>query len=64
MKNKLEPLSRELLLAQGMCCGRGCLNCPYDYESIPEPHRTKIQIRRKQWEISQSSKTTSNQCKS
>ena len=44
MKNKLEPLSRELLLAQGMCCGRGCLNCPYDYESIPEPHRTKIQI--------------------
>ena len=25
----VEPLSRELLLNQGHCCGNGCTNCPY-----------------------------------
>ncbi|MDO8537410.1 MAG: DUF5522 domain-containing protein [archaeon] len=26
---QFEPLSKELLLAQGACCGSGCKNCPF-----------------------------------
>lgn len=25
----MEPLSREVLMANGKCCGNGCTNCPY-----------------------------------
>jgi hypothetical protein len=25
----MEPLTREQLLANGKCCGNGCVNCPY-----------------------------------
>jgi hypothetical protein len=28
------------LLKRGWCCGNGCLNCPYDYEAVPEPKRS------------------------
>lgn len=28
----MEPLSRNLLIEKGVCCGRGCQNCPYDPE--------------------------------
>ena len=24
-----DPLSREILLSQGSCCGKGCYHCPY-----------------------------------
>ncbi len=27
---------------RGFCCGNGCLNCPYDYESVPEPRRSLL----------------------
>ncbi len=27
---------------RGYCCGNGCLNCPYDYEKVPEPKRTQL----------------------
>lgn len=30
------------LLKRGWCCGNGCLNCPYDYEAVPEPKRTAL----------------------
>jgi hypothetical protein len=34
------------LLGRGWCCGNGCLNCPYDYEAVPEPRRgTLLQAR-------------------
>lgn len=26
---KPEPLSADILILQGSCCGNGCLNCPY-----------------------------------
>jgi Family of unknown function (DUF5522) len=51
MKNKPEPLSREYLLRRKICCGCACENCPYDYESIPEPQRTKILNKRRMREI-------------
>lgn len=24
-----QPLSKEILLQRGQCCGRRCINCPY-----------------------------------
>ena len=27
------------LLRRGWCCGNGCLNCPFEYEAVPEPKR-------------------------
>jgi hypothetical protein len=29
-------------LQRGYCCGNGCKHCPYDYEKVPEPKRTKL----------------------
>ena len=28
-------LTRRFLLSRGTCCGSGCANCPYGYESVP-----------------------------
>lgn len=30
------------LIQRGYCCGNGCKNCPYDYEAVPEPKRSKL----------------------
>ncbi|MBX2906033.1 MAG: hypothetical protein KF744_08350 [Taibaiella sp.] len=30
------------LRERGYCCGNGCLNCPYDYERVPEPKRSLL----------------------
>jgi hypothetical protein len=30
------------LLKRGWCCGNGCLNCPYNYEAVPEPQRGRL----------------------
>lgn len=27
---------------RGYCCGNGCLNCPYDFDAVPEPRRTYL----------------------
>jgi len=35
-----QPLPKERLLAQGQCCGLGCLNCPY----APKHTRGSIKI--------------------
>ena len=32
----------EYHLRRGTCCGNGCINCPYDYESVFEPKRTEL----------------------
>ena len=29
-------------LEKGICCGMGCLHCPYDYENVPEPKRQEL----------------------
>jgi hypothetical protein len=34
------------LLKRGWCCGNGCLNCPYDYEAVPEPQRSRLRAAR------------------
>lgn len=30
------------LQKRGYCCGNGCLNCPYEYEAVPEPRRSML----------------------
>jgi hypothetical protein len=27
---------------RGFCCGNGCLHCPYDWDKVREPGRTKL----------------------
>lgn len=34
--------TKKFHLEKGYCCGNGCLNCPYDYENVPEPMRTRL----------------------
>jgi hypothetical protein len=34
-------------IKKGMCCGNGCLHCPYDFEQVPEPRRTALRNERK-----------------
>lgn len=30
----MKPLTKEQLLANGECCGNGCVNCPYPYKVV------------------------------
>ena len=30
--------------ARGYCCGEACKHCPFDYESVPEPIRTRAKL--------------------
>lgn len=34
--------TRAYHLKRGYCCGSGCLNCPYEYEAVPEPRRSEL----------------------
>ncbi|MBP9097749.1 MAG: hypothetical protein KBF74_02950, partial [Ferruginibacter sp.] len=29
-------------LEKGYCCGNGCKHCPFNYDAVPEPARSKI----------------------
>ena len=43
----LVVLMAQYHLEKGFCCGNGCLHCPYDYESVPEPLRSGLLKSRK-----------------
>jgi len=43
----LVVLTAKYLLDRGYCCGNGCLHCPYEYEKVPEPGRTRLLEERK-----------------
>ena len=30
--------------ARGHCCGNACKHCPFDYEAVPEPIKTRAQL--------------------
>jgi uncharacterized protein DUF5522 len=34
-------------LQRGYCCGNGCRHCPYNYEKVEEPLRSKLITERK-----------------
>jgi Family of unknown function (DUF5522) len=29
---------------RGYCCGEACKHCPFDYESVPEPIKTRATL--------------------
>lgn len=29
-------------LQKGYCCGLGCRHCPYEYEAVPEPQKSRL----------------------
>ena len=35
-------LTAKYLLDRGYCCGNGCKHCPYQYENVSEPRRSKL----------------------
>jgi len=35
-------LTEKFHLQRGYCCGNGCLHCPFEYENVPEPKRTRL----------------------
>jgi hypothetical protein len=39
--------TRKYHLERGYCCGSGCRECPFDYESVPEPRRSQLLAERK-----------------
>jgi hypothetical protein len=30
--------------ARGYCCGEACKHCPFDYDAVPEPIKTRAQL--------------------
>jgi hypothetical protein len=40
-------LTAQYHLEKGTCCGNGCLNCPFDYTSVPEPRRSELRAERR-----------------
>jgi Family of unknown function (DUF5522) len=32
---------------RGYCCGCGCRHCPYNYEAVEEPRRSRLIAKRK-----------------
>ncbi len=42
-------------LEKGYCCGNGCMHCPYDFESVPEPRRSQLQKERESAQVRSSS---------
>ncbi|HXD79775.1 MAG TPA: DUF5522 domain-containing protein [Puia sp.] len=38
----LMVMTEKYLLERGYCCGNGCLHCPFGYEGVPEPGRSRL----------------------
>jgi hypothetical protein len=38
----LMVLTAKYHLKRGRCCGNGCKHCPYDYQNVKEPERTRL----------------------
>ncbi|MEI9807270.1 MAG: DUF5522 domain-containing protein [Bacteroidota bacterium] len=35
-------LTKQYHMERGYCCGNGCLHCPFNYESVPEPRKSEL----------------------
>lgn len=35
-------LTEKYHLDKGVCCGNGCLHCPFDYVNVPQPRRGQL----------------------
>lgn len=41
-KNNYVVFTEKYHLQRGYCCGNGCLHCPYSYENVYEPLKSKL----------------------
>ena len=41
-ENGYMVFTEKYLRDRGYCCGKGCRHCPYQYENVPEPLRSKL----------------------
>ncbi len=41
-KNNYVVFTETYHLQRGYCCGNGCLHCPYNYENVYEPLKSKL----------------------
>lgn len=41
-ENGLMVFTEQYLLKRGFCCGNGCKHCPYNYQNVSEPTKSKI----------------------
>lgn len=41
-------LTAKYHLDKGYCCGNGCRHCPYQFEAVPEPLRSELELKQKQ----------------
>ncbi len=46
-KEGLIVFTKEYHLKKGICCGNGCLHCPFEFENVPEPKRSKLVLESK-----------------
>lgn len=45
-ENGLMVFTAAYHLRRGYCCGNGCLHCPFNYENVPEPARSRLLLKR------------------
>ena len=45
-KDGFVVLTEKYHLDKGICCGNGCLHCPFDYVNVPEPRRSQLQLQK------------------
>jgi hypothetical protein len=38
----LMVMTEKYHLERGFCCGSGCKHCPYDYQNVVEPLKSKL----------------------
>ncbi len=38
----LMVLTEKYHLQRGTCCGKGCRHCPYNYEKVAAPERSRL----------------------
>jgi hypothetical protein len=38
----LVVLTEKYLVERGYCCGNGCKHCPYQYQNVPEPDKSRL----------------------
>ena len=46
-ENNFLVFTEKYHLQRGYCCGNGCRHCPYNYEKVEEPLRSKLIAERK-----------------
>lgn len=41
-ENNFLVFTEKYHLQRGYCCGNGCMHCPFNYENVEEPLRSKL----------------------